>query len=533
MKQLSPYLPESATQAFVPSPGLRTVEPSPWELLTFHLTSALLASALNNEGLVSRVAWVINKYVETWSMQAGSMSAEQFDGGENSTEWTADGELARAMTLMISLLGFLDAASQYAQFWTVEERLRLVTSLRHALTEKFMIAVETALSAVRNSRGPQRSLKEWKRVSKHYAAIGRPLGSMLLRQAFMRFVAACAALVVCPINNKGQQGPVLDYLQTKIPERGQVRSPTENALLEGLAEFASDEMHFLQNETDFLQRVGSAWQQRLASSVRGSIFTTFLCCAVYNEDIADADTLLLWLENTLTDPAQMTDENLAGVVLKCLPVLAKLSDSIASNLSRSLPRMLVQGGLESRAAALAAQSLTAILERLPEDALITTLYSLGNVLSTGSFPERNGSVGGSTNGTLKTKHQNTYQHAEGTGSTISLAPSDIDEPSHVYSTVIKTIVQIVRNCKDEKITALAISMLVQKRGRISLAVDAIMITETARLAAFAGTNELKSLLKIYNQIVHDALVKDNVIMLEAVNNLLLRIIKFPMLIGFG
>lgn len=517
--QLSPYLQESATQIVAASPGLRSVEPSPYEALTYGLTTALLSIGTKHESLGSKVASTLYKYVKGWNELAAPLGADQFDN-DDITEYPADGELARVMTLSLSLLGFLDAAAKHVRFWNANERLQLVGWFRNALTEKFLVAVETAQSIVRNARSGQRGLKEWKKISKHYAASGRPIGSMILRQAFMRFVVASATLVVVP-HDQTSRTSALDHLQTNPPDQENIHESAENELLEGLAEVAIDEMEFLQNEADYLQRVGSAWQQRLASGLRGSIYTTFLCCAVFNDDIADPDTLLTWLEATLADPHQMNDEDLAAIVFKCLSILAKTSPSVASSLSRSIPRVIVQGGLESRAALGAAEALVSVLKLLPEDTVITTIYTLGNVLSATAVPDKPvlSAPSATANGTAKGRHAGPYQHQhQATGSAISLQPSDSDEPTHLSATVIRTIVGIVRSCEDEKVTALALSMLVQKIGRVGLLVDAMIVTETGMLAPYASATELKSLLKLYAKLGHDALVTDNVILLEAVGH---------------
>jgi phosphatidylinositol 4-kinase len=120
------------------------------------------------------------------------------------------------------------------------------------------------------------------------------------------------------------------------------------------------------------------------------------------------------------------------------------------------------------------------------------------------------------NGSTKAhRHVGIYNH-QTTGSAISLTPSDEEEPSHVYATVIHTIVGIARSCKDEKITALALSILIQKYGRVNQTVDTKIITESALLGVHSGPSELRSLLKLYSRLSHDSLVKNDVVMLEAV-----------------
>jgi phosphatidylinositol 4-kinase len=514
LKQLSPYLIESHSQILSHSPGLRHLNPSPWEILTGSLTSALLALGLTYTSLRPASTSAIEQYINAWSLAASSISAGQFDD-DDCIEYASDGELAKVMSLSMSLLGFLDAASSYARFWTDDDRLRLLDAIRSALTEKFLVAFEAALSVVRNAHSPQRGLKEWKRYGRHYAAMGRPLGSMLLHENFMQLVVASASLFAVP---SGQiiREPILDYLCKANLMRKVPTNASETALLEGLVKIAMDEMERLQDDLDYLQRVGSAWQQRVASAVKGNVLITFLCCAVRNEDIADSEVLVTWLENTLTDPVQIADPDLASVVLKSLSVLARLSPSLAAGLSRSLPRVIVQGGLDSRTAAVAAECLASILRHLPQDAIITTLYSLGNVLSSGSVSEHAPNPSLLLNNTNKpVRHTGMYSN-QTTGSAISLTPSDIEEPSYVYSTIIQAVGGVARTCKDEKITALALSMLIQKIGRVSRTVDAKIIMESALLAIHSGPSELRSLLKLYVKLSHDALVEDDTATIDAV-----------------
>ena len=53
-----------------------------------------------------------------------------------------------------------------------------------------------------------------------------------------------------------------------------------------------------------------------------------------------------------------------------------------------------------------------------------------------------------------TRTAGVYSHQH--GSAISLTPSDVEEPHHVYTIVVETVVSVARNCKDAKITALAL-----------------------------------------------------------------------------
>ncbi|KAH9860737.1 hypothetical protein J1614_012069 [Plenodomus biglobosus] len=514
LSRLSPYLSESHMQILSPSPSLRAFEPSPYETLTYNLASAILALGVKHGQLRAPATYTLAAYLSGWATASDALSADHFDPDERG-HFSADGELARVMTHSLSLLGFLSAAAEHAEFWNAYDRLQFLQHVRTMLTEKFLIAFETALSIVRNARSHQHGLREWKRFVKHYAASGRPLGAMILHDSFLKLVVVSASLLVQTSQDHKAGGSILDHLKSSLSGANShvIRDASDDQLAEGLTRIAVEEMERLEDDLDYLQRVGSAWQQQQASSVKAKVLITYLCCTVYDDDVADAELLTTWLDGVLNDPAQSADHELASTVLKSMAILAKVSPQLASSLGRSLPRVIVQGNFDHRTTPVAAESLAAVLSLLPQDAIITTLYSLGNIISVAperniaSSPTMNGSNRGSRSGGV---------YSQQNGSAISLTPSDIEEPHHVHTTVIETIVSVARNCKDAKITALALSMLVQKVGRASKIVDAKIITDAAFLGVHSPPGEFKSLLKIYSKLCHDALVNEDTATLEAV-----------------
>jgi phosphatidylinositol 4-kinase len=521
LERLSSYLPTVHAQALTPSPGLRAIEPSAYEVVTHQLSAAVLSLGIRH-GLHAPATSAVSSYVRAWTRAAGHLSADQFDDDDRD-DYPPGGELARVMTLGLSLLGFLHAAADHAEFWSAHDRLQLVQQVRAALSEQFLIAFETALSIVRNARSHQHGLRDWKRYTKHYAAVGRPLGGMILHDSFLKVVVASAELLVQGADRKHGED-ILQHLRLAQRSPALSRDASDDALADGLARIAIEEMDFLKSDLDYLQRVASAWQQRQASSVKAKVLVTYLCCTVYDEDIADADLLNTWLENVLDDPSQTADHDLSSTVLKSMAVLAKVSPPLASSMGRSLPRVIVQGNFDQRTTPVAADALAAVLSLLPQDAIITTLYSLGNIISTASVPGQNPGASPSLNGTTKGS-RGTGVYNQQHGSAISLTPSDVEEPLYVHSTVVETIVSVAHNCKDAKITALALSMLIQKVGRASKSVDAKIITDSAVLGIHSPPAEFKTLLKVYAKLAHDALVKDDTVVLEAVMNARLNMSK--------
>jgi phosphatidylinositol 4-kinase A len=515
LKQLGPYFPEAHNQVITPSPFLRDIEPSPWEALSHSLTSAVLVIGINHAELRDSALGKTADYLDICHYTVTNLPPIQT---EDSPE---EADVLSIATITVSLLGFLEAAATHANFWTGSERLYLVERIRKILTEKFLVSVETAFSTVRNATHLSgRALREWKRYAKHYAGIGRPLGAMLLQQGFMRLLVSTTSLLIAD-SSVLQGEDILDVLMS-----GQVIAKTslpwsedsELGTIETLVDIAAEEMALLEDGADYLQ-LGTSWQQRLAFAVKAYVLTSYVNCVILNEGAADADVLMAWLEDTMSDPIEMADENLASVVLKCMAILARVSPTFASSLSRSLPRFIVKGGLRQQTVSVAANCLAYVLQFLSQDAVITTLYTLGNVLSSGSG-ERAPVAGSTPDGTLKV-HPGRGDFAsydrQDSGSAISLALSGEEETATIYGNVVQAIVVVSSTCKDDKIMALVQSMLIQKIGKVSPAVDARILTDGVALAAHGGQNEFRSLLKLLLRLGHIGVVQNDALILNAVS----------------
>jgi phosphatidylinositol 4-kinase len=426
-------------------------------------------------------------------------------------------------TVTISILGFLDAAATYANFWAPPERLALIERVKSIFSEAFLVAVETAFSTIRNSHFQNSHVKEWKRYLRHYAAIGRPLGAMLLQRSFMWLLVAGSSLLVADISVL-RGSDILDLLMsgTGISRPSSRHGEVDFATIETMADIAAYEMSLLDDGADYL-RLGSAWQQRLAFSVKAGALTSYLNCALLNEEAADADTLMTWLEDTLADSVQMADEMLASVVLKSMALISKLSPDFAPNVSRLLPRFIVQGGPRGQTVSIASACLAYVLQILSQDAIITTLYTLGNVLSSGASAERAlaSVITGDLIGLDGSANSAFYNGKHSTGSSISLTISGEEETSVVYGNVVQAICGIAKSCNDSKITALAQSMLLQKIDKVSRSIDARIITEATKLALSGGPLEFRSLLKLYARISQEGVMNNNEVLLAAVSTAIL------------
>ncbi|KAI1326204.1 phosphatidylinositol 3 [Xylariaceae sp. FL0255] len=507
--QLIPYMLESHVQTFVPSPAFARVEPSPNEALTSSLTTALLSLGNKHADLHETVSDNI------WAFFNGlraAIDSTPLPNPERDTERNLESAI-RTATIAISLLGFLDAASAQADFWRTGGRIALTLRVSNLLSDPFLTAVDGAFSTIRNANSPDRHVKEWKRCLRHYTNQGRPLGSMLLHRSFMWLMVAVTSLLVADVKElRGSH--VLDVLMANNGKLLLSDGPdADYKSIEMYANIAREQMERLEAGADFLQ-LASPSQQRLAYAVKACAMISFLNCAMLNEDAADPDHLMSWLTETLESP-QIFDEVLASVVIRAMAVLSKVSPNYAPAVIRLLPRFIVQAAPPTDVVAIASKCLAFTLNTLSNDAVISTLYTLGNVLSpsseNGVRNETNGDAGANGTGLSEI-----YSGRQSTGSSISLQIQEDGDQTAVYTNIIQTICCIAKLCEDEKITALAQAMLLQKLTKVSTSVDAHILTGASILSLTSGQLEFRSLLRLYTRICHSAVADENTTVLEGI-----------------
>lgn len=513
LNKLLNVLVGAPTQAFVPSPALASIVPSPAEALSYRLTSALLCLSLSHPSFHDQVWAGLTRYlirVKEALKSCSSQAREPSGSLENESAHTI-----LVASVAVSLLGFLEASSRLCKSYDVKEQLELVRRLRSILEESFMVTVEGVFSSLRTPGTPTKLLSPWKRYAKQYTASGRPLGATLLQNEFTKFLVSCSSLQVCTAH-QSRHDNVLDLLLAEHSLPCEATDEASTLLLETLEDVAIDSIHLLEDGLDYL-RLGTTSEHRLAFSTKSNALQTFLHCRVAMNAINGSETLLTLLEDAMSDSVQMENDELASTVLKGLAIVARSSRSAALSLSRSVPRFIVQSGIKGDVVSIAARCLAYILLSLSQDAVITGLYSLGNVLSAKSNVDRVGTTSDLLNGNGYHKGSVHYgQHT--TGSTISLDLSGEEETTAAYGNIVRAIVTVASSCRDEKVTALAQTILLQKLGRLSINVDVSIITEAANLSLGGGPAEFKSLLALYSRLIHSGVRQSNTTLLAAVSS---------------
>ncbi|KAK2750110.1 phosphatidylinositol-4- kinase [Myotisia sp. PD_48] len=515
---LTSRLPTIHTLQVHSSPFLHTFKPSPWETLTHDLISALLSLGSRYKSHRNEINSCIDQYLENCLQATESLPV--FQDVEGAGVRVDSYEATEVACLMASLVGFLNGASTLPHYWSSVERLSILTRLRTILSEQFLIAVETISSTIRNSRSTEPLLYDWRRYSRQYAADGRALGSILLQQAFMAFVKACTT----PVGKDG--GLIPDYELLDHYMKGvdivQHDDSDQASLVRYVAEVACDQIYLLEEGSDYLQ-VSSAWQQRLAFSVKALSILCTLNCIIADGDAVDLDILFSALENTFLDAEQMLHSELATVTLKAVAILARLSRGSASSLTRSLLRFIVQSGQSGPIVSLAAHCIALNLQLLSQDVIIGTLYSLGNVLSSNPGSDKTPAIIADGAGLFPASIDPRSQLSN--DSLLSLSVDREGDMSVSARNVTHAIVTIATTCNDNKIIALAQSMLVQKIGKVNVVVDAHIIQETAALSLHSDPAEFQLLLKFYARLHRDTIIQGNNLIVEAIHNARIHLAK--------
>lgn len=216
------------------------------------------------------------------------------------------------------------------------------------------------------------------------------------------------------------------------------------------------------------------------------------CVSAISLDNYD-ETLSTWLSNLLLDAGDLDDPVLGPAVLQVLSALAirfpaHASDSIKmfKDIVQFAPRL--QDEDSPSLASLAAKYLLRILEFYSNDGLVSTMYGFANHLNGPSGASEFSSF--PTNG-LKAGHVN--------GDEASVLSRNSDNEKTARN-VIEAISIFGTNCRDAQLSALALSILIQKSERVHEAVQRKIVTELAAVALHCTDKDISRVSNYYAKL---------------------------------
>lgn len=493
---------------------MRNISPTPWETVSRSLSTALFSLGSNFPFLRDDVVRAVTSYIHNVQAVTQGFPLLQAEGGLEKLHQDPAQLVADISSTTVSLVGFLEAAATHVDFLTVSERFSMIVSLRSVVCEQSLVAVETVTSLLRNCDDTALpELHDWKFYIMQYFSLGKPLGSVMLQRAFLYFILSCTSFSGTPISPVDVSSWLDSFIANNRTLRKH-RSPEEVKLASFAMEVLGEQMHMIGDSSDSL-RLNSTGQRMLALSMKAYGLAGFLNCIIIDEQSADYDLLLTWLDDTLIDTAQMTDPLLSSVSLKSMVVIAKLVPSNAANVMKSLLRFITQGSHGSPAIPIAARCLAEVLRSSSQDTLISTLYSLGNYISTTSSDNARRSPGDENNAAISSQGI-TSAFAPINASAFSLDLSNDSRNTEVpYKSIVNAIVTTATSSNDSTIVALAQSILLQKVAKTNDAADACLVQGSTELAVYSDMAEFEMLLKLFSRIYTQSLSTKNAVMLDA------------------
>jgi hypothetical protein len=411
------------------------------------------------------------------------------------------------LSAILCLIGSCEAAIISLRSGTPNFVSRLLTTIQPLAEEQLLIGVESLLSTLTatnprlssltttNSRKSSSAsaqhlhdaqLHYLLRVSARYTLSGQPLGALVIQRQFLRlFEYVC--YVSCP-SSTGETG-------TYLPLKGfkQRYSILGASTLKSISTLTSSRLASIDASADFLKLKTSLHQDLSLSLKAISIRLASICFIAGLDDPA----LPGILKSIIIDPTQMRHEDLGMATFDTIAAVSMNCHDHTGDLNRSLRNYIVHnhGSYSSSArVSVAATRLTWCLAAISKDRVVSTLYSLVNVL---------GSSGGSERATpLRPKTalsmMNFDQHTVAS-STISLSLKTEDQKQEVYANVIEAIAEMVCELRDEKIAELMISLLGQKFGRVNEGVDKSLIWGTSKIASIVNEKDFRRILKLHTK----------------------------------
>jgi phosphatidylinositol 4-kinase A len=379
--------------------------------------------------------------------------------------------------------------------------------IKSLIDGQFLIGVESLLSSLNrenssriSSSGSSRlpsdyTLNYLLRVQSHYTLRGEPLGALLIQlQALQLFEHVC--YVSCPLGEEKPDFLPLKGFKSRFTNLG-------DSSLNSISEIATSQLESIEASADFL-KFKTLPQEDLSLCLKATCIR--LACIAFVTEHGNDTNLPTVVKNILIDPAQMSHDDLSSA---CLDVIAAMSLNChehTAELNRSLRSFIINvhrpySNNTSSRVCIAARRLAWCLSAISKDKIVSTLYSLVNILVSGPSSDRNAN---SLRPRAALSLMNFDQHT--VASSISLTLKSDDQRQQVYSNVIEAIAEMVCELKDEKIAELMISLLGQKFGRVSEGVDKSLVWGLAKISGVVKEKDFRRILKLHAKARMDSTI---------------------------
>ncbi|CAK9681436.1 unnamed protein product [Candida parapsilosis] len=510
------YLFELPDQQFAYSIVAKSVAVAPWTLLGEKLTIALINLAYqSNKQYFDEVVEVFHQFIDKF-----------FDN--------VDLQLSNFLTLT----GVIDGLNQNAQFLTYSSRtFRIFTNLDSAIDNSEILgAIEDYSDYLYDDPNPYQELLE-----RDFCLNFSPV---LYLEKLSRLM--CSILVEI-VASKSQH--LLPYLLTQAakkydedesngraiigPGRDHLSFPRAHMeIIKILTDLALRKLEFLDRGETYI--VYSTNNRLKLGYLAKSFNLQVLSCGMFTDNLDLATSKELFKANIEIKDA-MLDPDLGLTTFQFGSLLVFKDESIGPLLTRVFTSVIANPRLESSYCLEASKCVGLGSKRLPQDAVVTTIYSLTNLLfvtneglqgpSKSARRAARNHTGGADNASTRDFVSSPLSSSRTSMTSFSQLFSkgslsgDFDENDYqkVCENAVTAIIEVSEACDDESIPALACTILSQKVTKVESPIGPLILRGLCSCAPYVPEREFIILIRLLNKLTVDSFERKNATLLGHLN----------------
>lgn len=514
------YLFELPDQKFSYSIVSNSVNISPWTLLGEKLTTGLINLAFqNNKQHVDEVIDIFNEFIEKF-----------FSNTEPE------------LTNFLTLTGVLDALIENDHFLSLSSRtFKIFLNLDSFIDNSdFLNDVENYSDFLYDEPNEYQNL-----LNRNYVI---NLSPILYLESLSRLMCA---IVNGIIGIKNQS--LLQYILEKVANKYDEFNSTASHNI-----FAKDHLDFSKSQMDIINKLTILALRKLEFLDRGEtyiVYSTFdrlklgylakshnlqiLSCGMFTDNL-DLKTSKKLFKSCIEIRDVMLDPDLGLTVFEFGSLLVYKDESVGPSLTRVFTSVIANPKLQPAYCLKASKAVGLGTKKLPQDSVVTTIYSLTNLLFVSNeglqLPSHNArrllKGAATTNSTFNDVESGREMFA----SPISSRRTSITSFSQVFSkganssefdendyrkvceNAVTGIIEVCEACNDETVPALACTILSQKVNKIDSTIGPLILKGLCSCAPFLPEREFVVLIRLLNKLSFDALDKKNLILLGYLND---------------
>lgn len=483
---LSPYFLESSSQKFKSHASLQ-LGPSPWDYLTKTLADAMIALTNKYASLSTKTETSFKQFLSKFSLQE-----------------------EQPLTAYFSLLGFLKSLISTPSLLD-QSMTQIIVELFNA---EFLDRLESVTMKALEDEHDFTYLLAYKATSDEFNSL---LFAHLVQKFFNRVLLTLASRDFENISpqetDTGLIGHLLLVNSSDYDDEPDVTSQLDKLktifsrhieLIKVLCRKSSAQIDELDHGSTYIN-ISSPERVTLAMRTKGLALQVLAAGLV--ADIIPSDVMTETVRSSLAHPSEAVDTHISPVVISIGALLTyKGQKVIISDLIHSFP--LLVSKITPDASTAFVKSISKCfalgLKPLDEDSIVTTIYSLVNLLVSENGAPVNAlrelrlrSATNTFNSKTRASRSNTLYKLVQTESATSLK-EQTSENSHVFRNAITSALEIAKVYDDDSITVLTVTILSQKFLTVSRELDFYLLDGLSDIATHVSEKEFLALLKSFD-----------------------------------